>query len=415
MRLVIGLGVCGLLYGSVWAQAQGTAATQVQRFTEAEAVARLMAGDPRVRALSARIDEVRAIQAERARWPNPVASYARESVANVTDVFLVARQELSVSGRRGQLRTAGRIAVEAAEADSRFQVIQLQADFRQAFTTLLHAQEREVALRSGIEALQKLIEVLRAREEAGEGSSYDRMRGQRALVDLEADLASAAIARAQAQGQLAGHLGPNVIPAALVAADQLDPSTPTPPVEMLVEQALTNRADYRATELATKQFEAERLAAARLRVPTPTVSGGLKRSRTVDVTSAGYLFSLDVALPLFNRGQSAVALASAQAARAEAETASSRIRIEADVRSAHAALAIQQERATRYRRSAADTAEPLARIGRVGYEEGELGILELLDADSQALDARLRVLDLAAAARRAAIELDRAIGREFRP
>jgi outer membrane protein TolC len=44
-----------------------------------------------------------------------------------------------------------------------------------------------------------------------------------------------------------------------------------------------------------------------------------------------------------------------------------------------------------------------------------LGILELLDSDRQALDARLRILDLAAAARSAAIELDRAIGREFRP
>jgi outer membrane protein TolC len=44
-----------------------------------------------------------------------------------------------------------------------------------------------------------------------------------------------------------------------------------------------------------------------------------------------------------------------------------------------------------------------------------LGILELLDAERQALDARLRVLELAGAARRAAIELDRVMGQEFRP
>ena len=70
---------------------------------------------------------------------------------------------------------------------------------------------------------------------------------------------------------------------------------------------------------------------------------------------------------------------------------------------------------TRYQESAAAIAEPLAEIGRVGYEEGELSILELLDAERQALDARLQVLELAAAARRAAIELERAIGQEFRP
>jgi outer membrane protein TolC len=76
---------------------------------------------------------------------------------------------------------------------------------------------------------------------------------------------------------------------------------------------------------------------------------------------------------------------------------------------------IQQERLIRYQESATAIAEPLAKIGRVAYEEGELSILELLDADRQALDARLRILDLAAAARRAAVELDRAIGREFKP
>ena len=70
---------------------------------------------------------------------------------------------------------------------------------------------------------------------------------------------------------------------------------------------------------------------------------------------------------------------------------------------------------TRYQESAAAIAEPLALIGRVGYEEGELSILELLDAERQALDARLQVLELAAIARRAAIELDRVIGQEFRP
>jgi outer membrane protein TolC len=101
--------------------------------------------------------------------------------------------------------------------------------------------------------------------------------------------------------------------------------------------------------------------------------------------------------------------------QAEAEVESWRMRIEAEVRAAHTALRIHQERAARYRQSAAAIAEPLAKIGRVAYEEGELSILELLDSDRQALDARLRILDLAAAARRAAIELDRAIGREFRP
>jgi cobalt-zinc-cadmium efflux system outer membrane protein len=385
------------------------------RLTEREAVARFLTSDPRIRELNARIDEVRATQAERTLWPNPSATFSRESVLGAHDTFLLARQELPVSGRRGRLQAAGRLAVDAAEAEAHFEQAQLQADVRAAYTALLLAQQREDALQASIGALQELVSVLRTREEGGEGSTYDRMRGQRALIDLEAERSLVAGERVVAQGRLAGYMGPGVIPEALVAADALIATPPQAPLPALIEQALTNRGDYRAAELAIARFDAERSAATRLQIPTPSLTGGLKRSDLGGTASAGYQVSVDVTLPLFSRGQAATALATAQRTRAQAEAQTWRLQIEADVRAAYEVAAILQERAARYQESTAAIAEPLARIGRVGYEEGELGILELLDAERQALDARLRVLELAGAARRAAIELDRVMGQEFRP
>jgi outer membrane protein TolC len=145
------------------------------------------------------------------------------------------------------------------------------------------------------------------------------------------------------------------------------------------------------------------------------VTGGLKRSDIGGTTSSGYQVSVDLSMPLFSRGQAATALAIAQKSRAEAEAESWRLQIEAGVRAAYTVARIHDEQLRRYQEAAAAIAEPLAAIGRVGYEEGELTILELLDAERQALDARLRVLELAAAARRAAIELDRVTGREMNP
>ncbi len=385
------------------------------RLTEREALARFVSSDPRMRALNARIEEIRATQAERTLWPNPSATFSRESVLSAHDTFLLARQELPISGRRARLQTAGRLAVDAAQAEAQLERVQLQSDVREAYTAVLLSQQREAALQESIDALQKLISVLRTREEAGEGSTYDRMRGQRTIVDLEAERSLAARERAEAQGRLASYLGPGTTPEALFAADSLIAATSQPPLPGLIDQALANRGDYRASELSVARFEAERAAATRLQIPTPTLTGGLKRSDLGGTTSTGYQVSVDVAIPLFNRGQAATALATAQKARAQAEAESWRLQIEADVRAAYNVVRIQQERLTRYQESASAIAEPLAQIGRVGYEEGELSILELLDSDRQALDARLRILDLAAAARRAAIELDRAIGREFRP
>ena len=242
------------------------------------------------------------------------------------------------------------------------------------------------------------------------------MRGQRALVDLEAERARAAGDRAGAQGLLTAFLGPGTSPDALVGADRLIAPAPAPALlPALVEQALANRGDYRSSQISIARFEAERVAADRLQIPTPSLTGGLKRSDFGGTSGSGYQVSLDISLPLFSRGQAAAALAAAQKARAEAEAESWRLRIEAEVRAAYSVARIHQERVARYQESAAAIAEPLAKIGRVGYEEGELSILELLDAERQALDARLQVLELAAAARRAAIELDRVIGQEFRP
>jgi outer membrane protein TolC len=385
------------------------------RLTEREALARFVSSDPRMRALNARIEEIRATQAERTLWPDPSATFSRESVLGAHDTFLLARQELPISGRRGRLQTAGRLAVDAAQAEAQLERVQLQADVREAYTALLLSQQREEALQESMDALRKLISVLRTREEGGEGSTYDRMRGHRALIDLEAERSLAAGDRAEAQGRLASYLGPGATPEALVAADSLIATTSHPPLPALIEQALANRGDYRASEFSVARFEAERAAATRLQIPTPTLTGGLKRSDFGGTTSSGYQVSVDLSIPLFSRGQAATALATAQKARAQAEAESWRVQIEAEVGAAYNVARIQQERLTRYQESAAAIAEPLAKIGRVGYEEGELSILELLDADRQALEARLRILDLAAAARRAAIELDRAIGRESRP
>jgi outer membrane protein TolC len=414
MRLAIRLCAGAVLScAAVSAAAQGIGPVdQVLPLTEAQAIERLLAQDPTLRALRTRVDEVRAAQADRARWPNPSVTVTRESVGSSSDTFLVGRQELPLSGRLRLLRDAGRLAVAGTEADVRFAIAQRIAELRLAFAALLQAQEQEAALREAVTGLERLIDVLRTREEAGEGSSYDRMRGARALADLQHELASVAVERAAAQGRLASFLGAGTPPTQLVAAGTPQDVAPLPPVEALVDEALQARLDQRARELTSTQFDTERRAAERLRVPVPTVTAGLKRSGTGALLNNGYQFSVDVGVPLFNRGQTAALQAQAQADRARAEAEALRLEIEADVRTAYTTVTLRRAQMDAYRRSVSDTAEPLVATARVGYEEGELGILELLDATRQAVDARLRSLEATALARRAAIDLDRAIGRE---
>ena len=85
------------------------------------------------------------------------------------------------------------------------------------------------------------------------------------------------------------------------------------------------------------------------------------------------------------------------------------------VRASAGAASRYRDLVDRYQAGSVDRADELAAIATAAYEEGEFGILELLDAHRATLGARLRLLELSAAGRRAAIELDRAVGREVAP
>ena len=81
--------------------------------TEADALARLSANSPRVRAIRAAIDVARADVLSAARWPNPRITFDREAVAGITENMTMVSQELPINGaRRLQVQASGAL-VEA--------------------------------------------------------------------------------------------------------------------------------------------------------------------------------------------------------------------------------------------------------------------------------------------------------------
>ena len=77
------------------------AGAQSLTLTEADALARLSADSPRVRAMRAGIDVARVDLLTAGRWPNPRVTYDRESVAGITEHMAMVAQALPISGRRG--------------------------------------------------------------------------------------------------------------------------------------------------------------------------------------------------------------------------------------------------------------------------------------------------------------------------
>ncbi len=386
-----------------------------QPLTEAQALARMRAEHPHLEALRLGVEELEADARERSLFANPTAGYTREDTGLGVDDFLLVSQELPLRGRTGLLREVAARAVTAAQARADASRLDFEARLRLAFTELLLAQERAAALAAGVAELGRLVDVLRAREREGEGSRFDRLRTEREVADIETDRQAADIDRATAQARLASFLAPGTEPGTLGAAGPLLDGPSIPDAGGLLDEALARRPDYRALTLGENRWATERRAADRLRLPTTTVTAGLKRSGASRAHASGYVIGATVAVPLFNRGQQQVARAEAARARTGAERDALRSRIESEVRAAHAEASRYRALARRYRAESVAPAAELAGIATAAYEEGEYGILELLDAHRVVLAAELRLLELSAAARRAAIHLDLAVGRELTP
>ena len=87
--------------------------------------------------------------------------------------------------------------------------------------------------------------------------------------------------------------------------------------------------------------------------------------------------------------------------------------IKTEVEGAMATVELGRKASASLETELAQPAEELIRIARVAYDEGEAGVLEVLDALRLRRNAGLKKLEMDAALREAFLELERAVGEEL--
>jgi cobalt-zinc-cadmium efflux system outer membrane protein len=219
------------------------------------------------------------------------------------------------------------------------------------------------------------------------GYALRRLRVERARY--ESALLAATLATRAARRRLAGFLVPEsdsvIAPAGFPAGDPPDVT-----VDALGGLGAGVPA-LAAARAALNAARADEQAVSRGRVPALTATGGYKtQSDGLD----GVFLGFTLPLPLFDRRGAAAAEATAASAAAEARLALARRLVETDLR-----LAFETYQAARDRsRLVADEllAEPeaLLRIARVAYAEGEMSLVELLDAVEAFRAARTELVEV---------------------
>lgn len=381
-----------------------------QEWTETSVVQKFLEQSPYAREARARAAIAQAEAKGRSLYANPSFNYSREG-AGLTE-FFQAEQAIPINGRLKLLRQAGDSAVRATEAEGAFDIWQARTSLRLAFYQLLAAQERERVYSIGLKEIENVIRVLGDREREGEGSKFDRMRTERERAELLAELALVRAEMELERSRLVAFLPPATEIATV--AGQIETILGPLDGTELVQRAMGAREDFRAEQRRLEQFRLEERAADRLKIPEPVLNAGFKRADVGQNRIAnGGVVGVTIPLPLFNKGQAEVARYSAEQERISARLQILTQRIRAAVEGTVRAFNVRVQARDRYRQELADSGPELIKIATVAYQEGEIGILQLLDAYRSQRQAQLRMLDIQAAVKEAQIELERVVGEEL--
>ena len=284
----------------------------------------------------------------------------------------------------------------------------LVADVRLAFVEAAAGERRFTLARENTVLAQRIAGIADARLRAGDISDLEARMARTDAAQVAAELRALDHERGVSTLTLISRMGLQV-PAAQV---QLAPAVLARPAmcgmpEALVEDAVTSRPDVRAAEIA---IEAAGRRAAWERSRIINLIGILDaNSRRGAQDELGPGINLDP--PIFSRNQGGIARANVEIERVSRAYLAIRTQVTAEVRTAAVRFTQAQQAMQIWSEEIAPSLQIEQRQAEAAYEGGEVALLTLLDSSRRLVQARIRTLAAEIELQRAAVVLDRAIGR----
>jgi cobalt-zinc-cadmium efflux system outer membrane protein len=404
--------VC-LLLGS----GTGASSLDAQVLTLEEARTRAMRASPELVAARSAAEAAAARARQAGAFPNPVLSYAREQtsgggVSNWQNIALF-EQRLDILGQREARRAASRLRHGAAVARLAVREAEIGYEVTQAYATAVAADRRAARAAEASDAFTRARRITAERLAGGDVSGYANRR-----VGLEA--ARYATVRAQAElARLTAHLALAALIGAAgdsLATLNLDPSLPVLALPLALDSvrllALQSRPELRIAAAEIEASAADARAARAEAFPGPLAGLGFKNERGAGstVTTSGFVFQVSLPVPLWDRRRAAAAGFDAEGRERSAEAERIRRQIVREVEEAWTALQAVVQQLDAIRPHLGDAAQSALRAAEAAYSEGEITLVEWLDAVRayQEAESGLASLEAEYVIQRAALE--RAVG-----
>lgn len=355
---------------------------------------------------------------------NPTLTYGREATSGSGQAtwqnVIALEHPFEVGRQRSQRREAARLRRAAAEARLAAAVAQLDFEVTRAYGLAVAADRRATLAGEAAQAFRQAVAVGEQRLAAGDISGYAQRRLRLEAARYATLSAEGVLARRTSRLALSALLADaadSVGPLEWALADPLEGEPLAVPVDSLRRLAVRLRADLRAADLDAEAAAAEARLVARERLPTPRLLAGFKNERATGSaqTLSGFVAGISLPLPLFDRRAGSIGAADAEVRRRVAEAETLRRLVAREVVEAHDALrTIQAQLATLAPELGMEAVAALG-ASQVAYAEGEITLVEWLDAVRAYREAEASYATLRAEALIQRAALDRAVGAPLTP
>jgi outer membrane protein, heavy metal efflux system len=421
MQAYLTTGVAALLVAmltapELTAQATAAAPDTVRRISLGQAIQRLESHNLELRLAREEAAAAEARVAAAGVLPNPALSATREQLSGdpgtYHETILQVGQALPIGGQRGLRREAARQRAEAARARLEGTRLRTAFEVHRAYLRAAAAEADLAALAEATDVFRRVEESGRSRLAEGDISRFDQSRLQIERARYETLLSRARLALVEASWELTLLVAPDSVAARTVILPserlgELAAATGIADVETAL-LAAAGRADVRAAEAEVEAAEAVTTLQRRLRIPDVTLSGGFKHQAD---GYQGAVVGVSVPLPLWDRNRGGIAEAEANLAAARTRRELALRSAESEIRRAWEARRSLEERMRVIGETLLPESAGLLETARLAYAEGEMSLVELLDAADAYRGAREAVTALVAEYLSAAYELEHATGR----
>lgn len=399
--------------------APGSRPLAAQVLTLEEARTRALQASPALAAAREAVEAAAGRERQAGAFPNPTVSYAREQTSRAGQTTWqnigVLEQRLDFGGARGARRDAAAHRRQATEADARALESELLFEVTRAYALAVAADQRALRAGEAATAFQRARRISRDRLAQGDVSGYaDRRIGLEA-ARYSALHAEALLARRSARLALGGLLSASAN--TLAVLDQpLDEALALPPlggtVDSLRRLALASRLELQSAEADMAAARADARAFGREAFPTPTAGIGFKNEKAPGDPSAasGFVLQLSLPLPLWDGKRAGARAFDADARRLGAEANRLRQRIVQEVEQAWSAVLAAETQLEALRPQLGSEASAALAAAEAAYAEGEITLVEWLDAVRAYQDAEASYASLRAETVIQRAALERAVG-----